>query len=101
LTGFDVQYWNGSSWVTVPNGNVAGNNKVITKLVFSPITTTKIRVLVNGALASYSRIVELEAWSGGSNYIIPTSPEQNGSKDGGGTFIETLSEWISNAVTFP
>jgi hypothetical protein len=26
LTAFDVQYWNGSSWVTVPGGSVTGNN---------------------------------------------------------------------------
>ena len=41
ITSFDVQYWNNSSWTTVPNGSVVGNNKVVTKLMFSTITTTK------------------------------------------------------------
>ncbi|MDQ3133114.1 MAG: M20/M25/M40 family metallo-hydrolase [Acidobacteriota bacterium] len=68
LTSFDVQYWNGSGWATVPGGSVAGNNKVVTKIVFPAITTTKIRIVVNGAMANYSRIVELEAWSSVSNY---------------------------------
>ncbi|MFN2391340.1 MAG: discoidin domain-containing protein, partial [Pyrinomonadaceae bacterium] len=62
ITSFDVQYWNGSSWITVPNGSIINTNKVWTKIQFSPITTTKIRVVVNSALANYSRIVELEAW---------------------------------------
>jgi hypothetical protein len=32
------------------------------KISFGSITTTKIRVLVNNALASYSRITEIEAY---------------------------------------
>ena len=59
---FDVQYWNGTSWVTVPNGSVTGNNKVWRQITFAAVTTTKIRVVVNNALNSRSRIVELEAW---------------------------------------
>jgi hypothetical protein len=63
LTIFDVQYWDGASWVTVPGGSVTGNNLVKRKFTFSPISTTKIRVLVSGALAGYSRITEVEAWT--------------------------------------
>jgi len=63
VTAFDVQYWSGSSWVTVPDGSVTGNNKVWRQFSFSSITTNKIRVLVNNALAGYSRLVEVEAWS--------------------------------------
>jgi hypothetical protein len=63
ITSFDVQYWNGSNWVTVQNGSITNTNKVLTKLVFPAITTTKIRVVVNNAQTNYSRIVELEAWS--------------------------------------
>src|SRR6185436_16585580 len=62
LTGFDVQYWNGSSWVTVPGGSVTGNNKVWKKITFTAIATTKIRVLTNAAADGWSRITELEAW---------------------------------------
>ncbi len=78
ITAFDVQYWNGASWVTVPNGSITNNNKVQTKLVFSAVTTTRIRVVVNSALAIYSRIVELEAWSNGSVSQTTTSmPDTN------------------------
>jgi len=47
LLAFDVQYWNGSSWITIPGGSVTGNNKVWRKFTFSPITTNKIRVWIN------------------------------------------------------
>jgi F5/8 type C domain-containing protein len=71
ITAFDVQYWTGSAWATVPNGSVTGNNKVWRQFTFSAITTTKVRVLVNNALNTRSRVVELEAW-GTSN----ASPNQ-------------------------
>jgi len=62
ITAFDVQYFDGSNWVTVPGGSTSGNNNVWRKFSFAPVTTAKIRVLVNNALASYSRITEVEAW---------------------------------------
>ena len=62
LTGFDVQYWTGSAWVTVPNAAVTGNNRVWRKFTFAALTTTKIRVATSGGLASYSRLTEVEAY---------------------------------------
>jgi len=66
ITAFDVQYWNGSSWVTVPNGSVTGNNKVWRQFTFASVTTSKIRVVVHDSADHvYSRVVELEAWTPG------------------------------------
>jgi hypothetical protein len=62
ITDFEVQYWNGSSWTTVQNGNVANNNKVLTKIVFPALTTNRIRVVINSGQSGYSRLVEVEAW---------------------------------------
>jgi hypothetical protein len=62
ITSFELQYWNGSAWVTLPGGSVTGNNRVWKKISFAAITTSRIRVLVNNALNSRSRIVELEAY---------------------------------------
>jgi hypothetical protein len=62
ITDFQVQYWKGSSWQTVPNGSITNNNKVITKLTFAAVITNRIRVVINAAQSNYSRIVELEAW---------------------------------------
>ena len=61
LEDFNVEYWNGTAWVAVPGGNITGNNLAMRSLVFADITTTKIRVFVNSARNSYSRIVEVEA----------------------------------------
>ncbi len=61
LLAFDVQYWNGSAWVTVPGGSITNNNKVWTKLTFAPVSTTRIRVLVSSSMLFYSRVVEIEA----------------------------------------
>ncbi|MBV9217545.1 MAG: hypothetical protein JO053_15365, partial [Acidobacteria bacterium] len=62
LTSFDVQYWTGSAWATVPGGSITNNNKVWVQVGFTAIATSKIRILVNNALAAYSRVTELEAW---------------------------------------
>jgi hypothetical protein len=64
-TSFDVQYWNGSSWVTVPGGSVTGNNRVKRRFSFStPILTDMLRVVVNDSADHvYSRVVEIEAFS--------------------------------------
>ncbi|MFM9905269.1 MAG: discoidin domain-containing protein [Pyrinomonadaceae bacterium] len=62
IKDFDVQYWNGTDWVTVQGGSVKENDLVIRTFKFTPVSTTKIRVTVNAALQDYSRIIQLEAW---------------------------------------
>jgi RHS repeat-associated protein len=63
LSGFELQYWNGSSWVTIPGCSVTGNNKIWRQFSFAPIATSKIRVLTNASPDSYSRLTEIEAWT--------------------------------------
>ncbi|HEU4713030.1 MAG TPA: discoidin domain-containing protein [Pyrinomonadaceae bacterium] len=63
LQGYEVQYWNGSSWITIPGGNVTGNNKAWKQFTFATISTQRIRVLTNASPDSYSRVTEIEAWS--------------------------------------
>ncbi|MGB8511065.1 MAG: PKD domain-containing protein, partial [Pyrinomonadaceae bacterium] len=62
LLDYDMQYWDGSTWVTVPNGAIRGNDKVIRIVGGLNITTTKIRINVLNARAHFSRIVEVEAY---------------------------------------
>ena len=62
ITDFEVQAWNGAAWVTVPGGNVTGNDRVWRKFTFAPLTTNSIRVVVTRALGSWSRITEIEAF---------------------------------------
>jgi subtilisin family serine protease len=62
IRDFEVQYWNGSAWQAIPGTVVTNNNLVWRRFTFAPITTPRIRVVINNALASYSRIVEVEAY---------------------------------------
>src|SRR5262249_48878414 len=63
VTDFQVQYWTGSAWATVPGGTISGNNLVWRQLTFSALTTSAIRIWVTGALGGYSRIAEVEAYT--------------------------------------
>jgi RHS repeat-associated protein len=62
LTGYEVQYWTGTAWATVPGGAVTGNDKVWRKFTFPALTTEKIRILTNAGLAQSSRLTEVEAY---------------------------------------
>jgi hypothetical protein len=42
LSGYDVQYWDGSSWVTITGGSVTSNNNVWRKFTFSSITSVTL-----------------------------------------------------------
>lgn len=63
LTAYQLQYWNGSSWATIPGATVSGNNKIWRKFSFAPVTTSKIRVVTNASVDNYSRVTEIEAWT--------------------------------------
>ncbi len=76
VTAFQVQGWNGSAWVNL-GAAVSGNNLVKRPVSFPAYTTDRIRVNVTAALASYARIVEIEAWTS--------------SAGGGGATTTTLS----------
>ena len=62
IIDFTVEYWNGSAWVVIPNGSVAGNDRALRRFTFTAITTTKIRVTITNARNNWSRLVEVEAW---------------------------------------
>jgi peptidyl-Asp metalloendopeptidase len=90
ITNFDIQYWNGLTWTTVPNGNITNNNKVWKQVTFTPVVTTAIRIQVNASLSSYSRVVEVEAWGGGSG-PGPTPTPTPTPLPGGGTNVALAS----------
>lgn len=60
LTAFRIQAWSGSSWATI--ATVTGNDKVKKRVSFNPVTTTKIRIQVDGIVPSdtYVRIMEVQ-----------------------------------------
>lgn len=69
ITSFEVQFWNGAAWQTVPLGLVTGNNRVMRRFMFTGVTTDKVRLLINAAKLPVSTVVEFEA------YGIPASSD--------------------------
>ena len=89
LTGFDIQYWNGGAWATVPGCSVTSNNKVWRQFSFTAITTSKIRVVTNASPDGYSRVVELEAWT-----TTPAAPARsNVALASGGATVTASSQY--------
>jgi serine protease len=81
LKSFEVQYWTGAAWQTVPNGSVTGNNRVWRRFSFAPVMTNRLRVLVLDAGGGYSRITELEAYAAAS--ATPTKVNHAAAAAGG------------------
>jgi hypothetical protein len=74
ITAFEVQFWNGVTWQTIPGATVTGNTKVWRRFNFSSINTDKIRVVITGSKLTHSTVVEIEAWGipGGNPGPTPT-----------------------------
>ena len=76
LADFQVQYWTGSQWTTIPGGGITGNQNVWRTFTFTPLTTTAIRVLVTRSLTSLSRIGEIEAYQTSTTTPLPPPPSE-------------------------
>jgi hypothetical protein len=101
LTDFQVQYWTGSQWLTVPNGIVSGNNLVWRQVTFGALTTSSIRVWVTGALNTFSRITEVEAYSAVANSVTVslTSPTQGAIYTAPAAIAMTASATSNNGIS--
>ena len=94
ITDFEVQYWDGANWTAVPGGSVSGNNRVWRKFSFAAVSTTRIRVLVTNALASFSRITEIEAYQTSSGTPPPTpTPTVNVASQASGAVSSATSTY--------
>jgi hypothetical protein len=90
VTGMQIEFWDGAAWRIVPNGLVVSNNKVWAKVAFEPLTTTKLRVVVNAALAGHSRLTEVEAWGVGDS-APPPPPRVNHALSSNGATVAASS----------
>ncbi|HEV3468015.1 MAG TPA: SBBP repeat-containing protein [Pyrinomonadaceae bacterium] len=61
LINFEVQFWDGARWQTVPGGQVRANDRALRVLSFDPVTTDRVRLVATNSRANFSRVVELEA----------------------------------------
>jgi len=94
ITDFEVQYWTGTVWETVQGGSVTGNNKVWRSFTFTPVSTSRVRVLVVNALGGYSRITELEAY-GPDTTTSPPPGTTNVALQGNGGRVVTSGAYSS------
>jgi YD repeat-containing protein len=106
IVDFDVQYWNGTAWVTVPGGTVTGNNKVWRKFIFTPLTTSKIRVLINNALNQHSRVIEVEAYgtpagAAVSDFSVARLDPANRTGRGGVDLLSRNANWSLPILGLP
>jgi hypothetical protein len=93
LTGFEVQYWNGSGWATVPGGSVTGNDRVLRKFSFGAVTTTKMRALIHAGADGYSRVWEFEAWGTAAQTTPPPSGRINVAAESNGATATSSSQF--------
>src|SRR5205814_2535019 len=89
VTDFTVQGWDGANWITL--GTVAGNNLVKRSVSFAPYSTDRIRVNVTNALASFSRIAEIEAWTANTAGTTLTSAPNPATLGDNVTFTATVT----------
>jgi hypothetical protein len=85
---FTVQGWNGTSWETL--ATVSGNTLVKRTVTFASFTTDRIRVNVTCALASATRITEVQAWgtsvaTAASNVALASAGATATASSNGGT----------------
>jgi|GEM_PF-1372300 len=62
ITSYNLQYYNGSSWVNLDTGTVLGY-KTIT---FAEVTTSRVRLLINSTSGSSATIYEFEIYGAGA-----------------------------------
>ncbi len=99
VVDFDVQAWNGSDWTAL--ATVTGNNLVKRTVAFAAVATDRIRLNVRKALFGYSRIVELEAWTGAGGSATSTSIASSANPAGSGTSVVLTATVTGNAPTGP
>jgi hypothetical protein len=73
VTDFTIEYWTGTAWAPIPGAVVTGNSLVWRSVTFSPVTTTKIRVVITGSPDGFSRLTEVEAYTVGAPAQPPPS----------------------------
>jgi subtilisin family serine protease len=95
LRAFEVQYWTGTAWAALPGGTITNNTLVWRQVLFAPVTTTRIRVFVTGALNGYSRVMEVEAWG------VAAGPGAAGVATSGSSAADAAKRAIIRSIQVP
>ncbi len=65
---FELQYWDGSAWVTVYDGASSGTTSALESFEFEPVETSRVRYLGHGYTGDgegdWNSLAEVEIWNG-------------------------------------
>jgi hypothetical protein len=93
---FELQYWDGSAWVTVYDGETSGTTTELESFGFEPVQTSKLRYLGHGYTGDgegdWNSLTEVEVWG---------TPDGDGGDPGDAEIpsdVLDLSDW---KVTLP
>ncbi|BBH19150.1 hypothetical protein Back11_04950 [Paenibacillus baekrokdamisoli] len=95
--GYQIQYWNGSSWVNC-FAAVTGNNQAHRSHTFPAVTGSKIRIYVNqgDAASSYARVSELEVYFANPNLAPGAITSASGTDTGNGYAMSKINDGIAS-----
>jgi hypothetical protein len=95
---FELQYWNGTTWTTLHDGETSGTTTALETFDFTPVQTSRVRYLGHGYTGEgegdWNSLTEVEIWGGPGN-------DDDGGGGGGGELpaqVLDLSDW---KVTLP
>jgi hypothetical protein len=95
LDKYRLQYWDGSSYRTIPGGDVTagGNSRAAVRHTFSPLTTSKVRLFMPAPYStSQIRLYEIEIRSTtpvSDSELVYEAESLGASVSGGGTTLVT------------
>ena len=96
IRDFDLQYWNGSAWVTA--SSVRGNTANPRSLSFSSIVTRKVRILGlsgPGVQPAFVRVNELQLY-GDTNQARAATPSASSTDTGNGYAASKVNDGIAS-----
>lgn len=99
ITGYKIQYWDGSDWVTCSTGTSIGERKEDT---FDTVTTRKLRLYVDSVTTDSASIQEFEVYlDNGKNLAIPSQDDyvsRSNAQGGKSYFIQYVDEALLASV---
>ncbi|MDT0446363.1 discoidin domain-containing protein [Streptomyces johnsoniae] len=100
---FELQYWDGSRWVTVYEGETSGATNGLESFAFEPVQTSKVRYLGHGYTGDgegdWNSLTEVEVWGtpgDDDGETPPDPPEPPGRTIEAGT-AEELTDALADA----
>jgi hypothetical protein len=63
LSDFTLQWHDGTAWQDIPDARVAANRQIAWSAPFTPVETTRLRLVITATPGGTSRIWEVELYA--------------------------------------